>query len=79
MNRNLRMATSHAARKETFQSDRVVRRESAMGNRTPNNRSNAIQNVRRSNDIQAYKINTCRDGKKNAKEIKHNSFTNIPN
>ena len=67
------------SKKRTIQSHRAVRRESAMDNRTPNNWSNAIQNVRRSNDMWACKINTCRDGKKNAQEIKHNTFTNIPN
>ena len=42
--------------KETIQSRSAVHCESAMDNRTPNNWSNAIQNIRRSNDMHTKSI-----------------------
>ena len=54
-----------------IQSHSAVRRESAMDDRTPNNWSNAIQNVRRSNDRHAKSI-PAETGIKTHKELNIN-------
>ena len=59
-----------SSNKGTVQSHSVVRSESAMDNRTPNNWPDVIQNVRRSNDRHTKSI-PADTGRKNTHGIKH--------